>query len=158
MSATESEAQRLDAERSDPAGAEPSQASDGEQALRRQRIAEAAYYNAERRGFREGGELEDWLEAERRIHGEEGTGDRRAEATAASDDARAAALDPATAESAAMPDDGVVQPDAATQIEPDAVRTWAKRLNVSPARLRQAIKRVGPLVSEVKRFVESARR
>jgi hypothetical protein len=30
-------------------------------------IAEAAYYNAERRGFEPGHELEDWLEAEARI-------------------------------------------------------------------------------------------
>jgi Protein of unknown function (DUF2934) len=32
---------------------------------RRSRIAEAAYYRAERRGFAADNELEDWLEAER---------------------------------------------------------------------------------------------
>jgi hypothetical protein len=32
---------------------------------RQQRIAEAAYYRAERRGFLADNELEDWLEAER---------------------------------------------------------------------------------------------
>ncbi len=34
---------------------------------RRGRIAVAAYYNAERRGFREGGEHDDWLQAEKQI-------------------------------------------------------------------------------------------
>jgi hypothetical protein len=36
-------------------------------AERHERIAVAAYYNAERRGFRDGGEQDDWLEAEREI-------------------------------------------------------------------------------------------
>ncbi|MBS4098816.1 MAG: DUF2934 domain-containing protein [Sulfuricella sp.] len=34
---------------------------------RRQMIAEAAYYYAERRGFAEGGDLDDWLQAEAQI-------------------------------------------------------------------------------------------
>lgn len=34
---------------------------------RRERIATAAYYNAERRGFQGGAELDDWLEAERQV-------------------------------------------------------------------------------------------
>ena len=34
---------------------------------RRDRIAVAAYYNAQRRGFQPGREVEDWLEAERQI-------------------------------------------------------------------------------------------
>ena len=34
---------------------------------RRRRVAEAAYYRAERRGFESGHEEEDWLEAEREI-------------------------------------------------------------------------------------------
>src|SRR5688500_8022763 len=38
-----------------------------EEAQRHERIAVAAYYNAERRGFREGGEQDDWLEAEKEI-------------------------------------------------------------------------------------------
>lgn len=38
-----------------------------EESRRRNRIAVEAYYIAERRGFRPGGELEDWLEAEKRI-------------------------------------------------------------------------------------------
>jgi hypothetical protein len=34
---------------------------------RQREIAIAAYYNAERRGFQEGGELQDWLEAEKQV-------------------------------------------------------------------------------------------
>ena len=34
---------------------------------RRRLIAEAAYFKAERRGFAEGGELDDWVEAEAEI-------------------------------------------------------------------------------------------
>ena len=34
---------------------------------RMQRIAVAAYYRSEQRGFLPGGELEDWLEAEKQI-------------------------------------------------------------------------------------------
>ncbi len=36
-------------------------------ASREEQIAHAAYYRAERRGFAPGGELEDWLAAEREI-------------------------------------------------------------------------------------------
>lgn len=32
-----------------------------------ERVATAAYYRAEKRGFSPGGELDDWLEAEREI-------------------------------------------------------------------------------------------
>lgn len=34
---------------------------------RQQMIAEAAYYLAEKRGFAEGGDVRDWLEAERAV-------------------------------------------------------------------------------------------
>ena len=34
---------------------------------RRKRIAEAAYYRSERRGFAPGGEENDWLEAEKEV-------------------------------------------------------------------------------------------
>lgn len=37
------------------------------QEIRLQMIAEAAYYRAEHRGFAAGGDLQDWLEAEREI-------------------------------------------------------------------------------------------
>ena len=36
---------------------------------RRKRIAEAAYYKSERRGFAPGAEEQDWLEAEKEIDG-----------------------------------------------------------------------------------------
>lgn len=44
----------------------PAPAPPGDPA-RRARIAIAAYYRAERRGFTPGRELEDWLEAERQV-------------------------------------------------------------------------------------------
>ena len=43
---------------------------------REARIAEAAYWRAERRGFIAGHELDDWLEAEREIDGETAAGSR----------------------------------------------------------------------------------
>jgi hypothetical protein len=48
-----------------PAG-EPDTALSGAKA-RHHRISEAAYYRAQRRGFRPGGELDDWFEAEKEI-------------------------------------------------------------------------------------------
>jgi hypothetical protein len=39
-------------------------------ARRRERIEREAYYSAERRGFQPGGEIDDWLQAEKRIDGE----------------------------------------------------------------------------------------
>ena len=53
--------------------AEHPPASDVEES-RRQRIAIGAYYRALRRGFAAGGELEDWLEAERELNEREGSG------------------------------------------------------------------------------------
>ena len=41
--------------------------SDGDREARRRRVAEAAYYRAERRGFAPGGEMSDWLEAEKEV-------------------------------------------------------------------------------------------
>ncbi len=41
--------------------------SNGDREVRRRRIAEAAYHRAQRRGFAPGGEVSDWLEAEREI-------------------------------------------------------------------------------------------
>jgi hypothetical protein len=40
-------------------------------AKRHERIAVAAYYKSEQRGFREGGEHDDWLEAEKEIDRQE---------------------------------------------------------------------------------------
>ena len=41
---------------------------------RREKIAIAAYYRAQRRGFEPGYEEEDWLEAERELREQEGAG------------------------------------------------------------------------------------
>ena len=49
------------------AGASSLHGSEADAAVRRHRIAEAAYYRAERRGFCPGCEMEDWLEAEREV-------------------------------------------------------------------------------------------
>ena len=50
--------------------------SDGDREARRRRIAEAAYYRAERRGFAPGGEIDDWLEAEKEISSSESGSDK----------------------------------------------------------------------------------
>ena len=42
---------------------------------REARIAEAAYWRAERRGFAPGGEMEDWLQAERELDEQHQRGD-----------------------------------------------------------------------------------
>ena len=47
-----------------------SQSSAEQSSERRQRIAEAAYYKAERRGFAPGYEERDWLDAESEMDGE----------------------------------------------------------------------------------------
>jgi hypothetical protein len=49
------------------AGKAPDRPPDLSEAERRDRIAMAAYYNAARRGFTQGRELEDWLEAEKQV-------------------------------------------------------------------------------------------
>ena len=43
----------------------PARGPDAQRAM----VAEQAYYRAERRGFAPGGELQDWLEAEREVRG-----------------------------------------------------------------------------------------
>ena len=53
--------QRLSKSKPQPVTAQPSESD-----LQR-RIAEAAYYRAERRGFEPGGEAQDWLAAEAEI-------------------------------------------------------------------------------------------
>jgi hypothetical protein len=39
------------------------------------------------------------------------------------------------------------------RIEPDQIKEWAQRLNVSTTRLREAVQRAGPVVDDVKRFL-----
>lgn len=40
------------------------------------------------------------------------------------------------------------------RIEPNQIKEWAKRLNISTTRLREAVQRAGPVVQDVKRFLE----
>jgi hypothetical protein len=52
---------------------QPGESNSGQDPAKRKRhdrIAVEAYYNAERRGFQPGGEIDDWLEAEKFIDGE----------------------------------------------------------------------------------------
>ena len=98
---------------------------------RRAKIALAAYYRAERRGFGGNGEVDDWLQAEQEID-------------------RAAALHSAMSQ----PDDSARDRQL---IEADRIAAWAKKLKVSTPRLREAIERVGPSVSVVKRYLQSSR-
>jgi hypothetical protein len=138
---------------------------DDEQA-RRERIAVAAYHNAERRGFGPNGELDDWLQAERQVDSLAGKGGPREEAAAQQPDRlRAAAgepgagLPPADSQKARRAD-GIERPDfpdlhdaGVPHIKPDEVTHWAKKLDVPAPRLREAIRRVGPVVEDVKRFL-----
>jgi hypothetical protein len=39
------------------------------------------------------------------------------------------------------------------RIEPDQIKDWAQRLNVSTTRLREAVQRAGPVLDDVKRFL-----
>ena len=99
---------------------------------RRQRIAIGAYYNAEHRGFEEGGALDDWLRAEQEY--EKSIGHERTEGT--------------------IPAETDEMPESSTQVvEPGEIRRWAPRLNVSATRLREAIKNVGNKLSDIKRYL-----
>jgi hypothetical protein len=134
---------------------------------RRDRIAVAAYHNAERRQFHPGGELDDWLQAERQIDSLAGKGGPREEAAAQQPDSGPTGRDdagtsmpPADAQKARRAD-GIGRPDfpdlsesGVAHIEPKEVKRWAKELNVPAPRLREAIRRVGPVVEDVKRFLQ----
>ncbi len=52
-----------------PTAHSPAQDGSTDTAVREQRVREAAYRRAERRGFKPGHELEDWLAAEREFDG-----------------------------------------------------------------------------------------
>jgi hypothetical protein len=121
---------------------QPLPASDAE---RRARIAEAAYYNAERRGFQGGYETEDWLEAERQVDSHAAGKGIQAEASRMAEGADDVSAPNIRQER---------QPDAADGIiEPDQLKQWARDLNVTAARLREAIKTVGPRVEDVRQFL-----
>jgi hypothetical protein len=42
-------------------------------------------------------------------------------------------------------------------IKPDKIHQWAEELDVSPEELRAAIERVGPISSEVRKFLRDGR-
>jgi hypothetical protein len=129
------------------AGEEPSSA--GGDSGRRQRIAEAAYYNAEHRGFEPGGEMDDWLEAERERDGRGPEKGARAEASA-----RQSGSVEAGAGGTERPDFPDLNEAGIEHIEPEEIKQWAARLKVPAAKLREAIKRVGPVVRDVKQFLQ----
>ena len=96
------------------------------EASRRERIAVAAYYNAERRRFEGSNELDDWLDAEKSIDGI------------------------SAADAAAQLDTGA---DATEVIYPEDIDEWAERLDVTREQLRVAIRQVGSKVDDVARFL-----
>jgi hypothetical protein len=126
---------------------------------RRRRIATEAYYNAQRRGFAEGSELEDWLEAELRIDGQASEKGPKGEAAAGQADGRTGG-DGVSGGPSHAPDRSDApasdQQSDAERIEPNEVKQWARQLDVSAPRLREAIKRVGPVVRDVKQFLASS--
>lgn len=137
-----------------PTGTEGAEKRDDE---RRDRIAVAAYYNAERRGFQDGGEMDDWLQAEREVDGRASKKGPKGEVSAG-----AVARRGQPDSEAAVPRNLTGRPDfpdldqaGVEHIEPDQVAKWARRLNVPAPKLREAIQRVGPVVSDVKQFLEN---
>lgn len=158
--ASKSKDRSLDS-REDAASEARSEPAEGNTAdERREHIAVAAYYNAERRGFGAGGETDDWLEAESQIDGRASEKGKRGEASvkqsgvgnAESGNAQAEASLGSAADRADFPD---LDNTAVEHIEPDKVTAWAKRLRVPAPKLREAIQRVGPVVSDVKKFLET---
>lgn len=116
----------------------------GERDTRRERIATAAYYRAERRNFQGDAALDDWLEAEREI-------DSAAAAAGIQGEASKLSEGPSDIAAAAMREraaDG--DPDL---IDPGDVHQWAEKLAVSAATLRVAIERAGARVSDVRRYL-----
>jgi hypothetical protein len=145
-------------ERKEPAEAAPAEDVEatggggaGTDDERRERISVAAYYNAERRGFDPGGERDDWLEAERQV---DGRGPEKGATAEASLRQSGEARDGAAG--AARPDFPDLNEAGIEHIEPDEVQKWARRLKVPAPRLREAIQRVGPVVSDVKQFLENS--
>ena len=120
-----------------------------EESERRRLIAEAAYYEAERRGFTGDRTLDDWLAAQGGAAHDDAT--RQAENT--EPNTREPATEPATELNEAVP----ARHQAAVETEtiaPDQVGAWARRLKVSPTRLREAIGRIGSAVTDVKEYLQ----
>ena len=127
-------------------------------AERQEEIAVAAYYKAERRGFEAGGEVDDWLEAERQIDGQGTEKGPRGEAAAQQPDEVASSSRSAVdMESVAdRPDYPDLNQTDTEHVEPDEVGKWARRLKVPAPKLREAMQRVGPVVRDIKRFLDGA--
>jgi hypothetical protein len=125
---------------------------------RQEKIATAAYYNAERRGFAAGGEVDDWLEAEREIDGKGTEKGPRGEAAAQQPDPVASSSRSADGTEAAAdrPDYPDLNQTDTEHVEPDQVGKWARRLKVPAPKLREAMQRVGPVVRDIKRFLDGA--
>jgi hypothetical protein len=117
-----------------------------EEDRRREAIAKAAYYNAERRGFDGNRELDDWLEAEKEIDSRAGGAGIQHEASALSEST--SDLMASNIQERASGADGDV-------IKPPDVQKWAKKLKVPAPRLREAIQRVGPVASDVRRYLNA---
>jgi hypothetical protein len=119
--------------------------------IRREHIAVAAYYRAERRGFEPPGELDDWLEAERQIDSMASAKGVKSEASQRGEPLSEAGLGGG--------DHGDVLRTGLEHehIDPADVHQWAERLKVSPTLLREAIKRAGPVVRDVKNELDSIR-
>ena len=113
---------------------------------REERIAVAAYYNAEREGFQKDREMDYWLEAEAQI-------DSMAAGSGVKHEAALAAAQ-ATDTSVEIPSAGSSDPEP-ERIEANDVKRIAKELGVSAARLRVAIQRVGPILEDVKQFLQN---
>jgi hypothetical protein len=123
---------------------------------RRERIAVAAYYNAERRGFGSSGEVDDWLEAERQIDDRASEKGTRGEAAAQQPDGGAGPSVTSPGNDADRPDFPDLDRAGIPHVEPDEVDKWARRLKVPAPRLREAMQRVGPVISDIKRFLGGA--
>lgn len=116
---------------------------------RREHIATAAYYNAERRGFTPGGELDDWLLAERdadspqsqlRDNGSAGAGLSQSVSRSSSPEQT-------------MPLLQGEHPSREEAVAPDDLRLWADRLGIDAETLRTAISKVGPRAEDVKGYL-----
>lgn len=112
---------------------------------RRERIATAAYYRAQRRNFQGDGAIDDWLDAEREIDSSAAAGGVQSEASLKAE-GPADISAPAIKERAAENADG-------GYIDPGAIQHWADELGVSAGTLRVAIERAGPRVADVQRFL-----
>jgi hypothetical protein len=129
----------------------------GSEDERRERISVAAYYNAERRAFQDGGAVDDWLEAEREVDGRASEKGLKGEASAGAMASRGQAdtEDALPRNLTDRPDYPDLDQAGVEHVEPDQVAKWARRLKVPAPKLREAIQRVGPVVSDVKQYLEN---